>query len=126
MIRLFKHYIPHAVMLLGLFDTALLACAADLAWRLRASQIGIAAGPLLDRLDWLSGYAGIMLAAMPTAKRIERGFSWRSRTPHSVHYTRCPVVLAAAENLTRTPGRLRWRTCSPPTRPDRRPTFWGC
>lgn len=64
MIRLFKHYIPHAVMLLGLFDTALLACAADLAWRLRASQIGIAAGPLLDRLDWLSGYAGIMLAAM--------------------------------------------------------------
>jgi len=40
MVRLFKHYVPHAVLLLGLIDCALLFLAADLAWTLRASQIG--------------------------------------------------------------------------------------
>jgi hypothetical protein len=36
MIRLFKHYIPHAVMLLGLFDLALLLAAGEIAWQVRA------------------------------------------------------------------------------------------
>ena len=44
MIRLFKHYIPHAVLLFGLCDLALLLLAGDLAWHMRAIQIGIDAG----------------------------------------------------------------------------------
>lgn len=64
MIRLFKHYIPHAVILLGLIDLVLLIGAADFGWRLRASQIGIAPGETLSRLWQLSGYAAIILTAM--------------------------------------------------------------
>jgi hypothetical protein len=33
MIRLFKHYIPHSVILLGLIDLVLLMISADFAWR---------------------------------------------------------------------------------------------
>ena len=64
MIRLFKHYIPHAVLLLGLFDIALLVLAGEIAWQTRAGQIGMAIGPLGDRLGMLLGFMGIMLTVM--------------------------------------------------------------
>ncbi|MFM5929538.1 MAG: TIGR03013 family XrtA/PEP-CTERM system glycosyltransferase [Novosphingobium sp.] len=64
MIRLFKHYIPHAVLLLGLFDLALLALAGELAWRLRATQIHMAIGSPLDRTEVLVGYAAVMITVM--------------------------------------------------------------
>lgn len=64
MIRLFKHYIPHAVMLLGLFDLALLLIAGEVAWQVRASQISTDAGPLGDRLGMLSGFAATVWLAM--------------------------------------------------------------
>jgi len=64
MIRLFKHYIPHAVVLLGLIDIVLLFFAADFGWRLRAAQIGIDAGSIASRFWQLAGYAGIILMAM--------------------------------------------------------------
>ncbi len=49
MIRLFKHYIPHAVILLWLVDVLLLVGANELSWRLRADQIGMSAGTFADR-----------------------------------------------------------------------------
>lgn len=49
MFRLFKHYIPHAVALLGLFDAIMLLVAAELAWVIRASQIGMTVAPLAER-----------------------------------------------------------------------------
>ncbi|MXO73968.1 TIGR03013 family PEP-CTERM/XrtA system glycosyltransferase [Altererythrobacter aerius] len=64
MIRLFKHYIPHAVMLLGLFDLVLLFGAAELAWQLRAAQIAIDPGPFVSRLGMLLGFAGVVWLAM--------------------------------------------------------------
>ena len=64
MIRLFKHYIPHAVLLLGLVDFALLWLAADLAWTLRAAQIGIEPGSFANRLLPLGGFAVTTQAAM--------------------------------------------------------------
>ena len=64
MIRLFKHYIPHAVLLLGLFDIGLLVLAAELAWHFRAEQIGIVVGPAADRLGPHLGYAAVILTAM--------------------------------------------------------------
>ena len=64
MIRLFKHYIPHAVVLLGLIDIALLFFAADFGWRLRASQIGIDAGTITSRFWQLTGFTGIIMLAM--------------------------------------------------------------
>jgi sugar transferase (PEP-CTERM system associated) len=64
MIRLFKHYIPHAVILMGLFDLGLLLLAGELAFRLRAEQIGIGAGHFADRFWPLAATAGTMLTAM--------------------------------------------------------------
>ncbi|HLV07254.1 MAG TPA: TIGR03013 family XrtA/PEP-CTERM system glycosyltransferase [Croceibacterium sp.] len=64
MVRLFKHYVPHALLLLGLIDCALLVFAGDLAWRLRAAQIGMDPGALLERGAMLSGFAVTVLAAM--------------------------------------------------------------
>lgn len=64
MIRLFKHYIPHAVILVGAIDLVLLYAAGDLSWRLRAVQIGMDPGRMGDRFWQLAGFAGVMLTAM--------------------------------------------------------------
>ena len=64
MIRLFKHYIPHAVLLLGLIDFALLLLANDLAWELRAAQIGTDPGSLGERLPALLGFALVTQASV--------------------------------------------------------------
>lgn len=64
MIRLFKHYIPHAVLLLGLFDVGLLILAGEMAWQLRASQIGMEPGLFADRIASLTGAAVVVLAGM--------------------------------------------------------------
>ena len=64
MIRLFKHYIPHAVILLGLFDIALLITAGEFAWRLRASQIGTPIGEFASRFWPHAGFSAMILTAM--------------------------------------------------------------
>ena len=64
MIRLFKHYIPHAVVLLWLVDLVMLVAANEMSWRLRANQIGISTGAMLDRTWPHVGFAGMMVTAM--------------------------------------------------------------
>lgn len=64
MIRVFKHYIPHAVLLLGLFDVLLLIGAGEAAWHVRAGQIDMELGPIVDRLWPHVGFAAMMLTAM--------------------------------------------------------------
>jgi sugar transferase (PEP-CTERM system associated) len=49
MIRLFKHYIPYPVLLLGLIDFLLLLMAAEAGWILRAVQINMEVGSIVDR-----------------------------------------------------------------------------
>jgi sugar transferase (PEP-CTERM system associated) len=63
-IRLFKHYVPHAVLLLGLFDIVLLFASVELAWRLRASQIGMAIGAIDARIWPHTGFVAMMMTAM--------------------------------------------------------------
>ena len=64
MIRLFKHYIPHAVILLGLIDVALLMLAGEAGWRIRASQLDMAVGEMTGRIGELIAYAVTMITAM--------------------------------------------------------------
>lgn len=64
MIRLFKHYIPHAVLLLGLLDFGLLIFASEIAWQLRAGQIGMDPGPIDTRWIALLGSAAVVWTAM--------------------------------------------------------------
>jgi len=49
MIRLFKHYIPYPVLLLGLIDFLLLLMAAESGWILRALQINMDVGSIAER-----------------------------------------------------------------------------
>jgi sugar transferase (PEP-CTERM system associated) len=64
MIRLFKHYVPNAVLLLGLLDIILLVAAGELGWVLRAHQVGMAALPMTTRAPQLLGYAAFIEVAM--------------------------------------------------------------
>lgn len=64
MIRLFKHYIPHAVLLLGLLDFGLLVLAAELAWQWRTHQIGVDIGTFSERSLALFGTASVIWLAM--------------------------------------------------------------
>jgi len=64
MIRLFKHYIPHAVLLLGLLDLCLLVLAVETAWQWRIHQIGMGPTPIAERAFALFGTAGVIWLAM--------------------------------------------------------------
>jgi sugar transferase (PEP-CTERM system associated) len=64
MIRVFKHYVPNAVLLLGLFDIALLMAAAEFGWVLRAHQIAMVVEPLHTRLPQLVTFAAAIEVAM--------------------------------------------------------------
>lgn len=59
MIRLFKHYIPHAVVLLALIDCIVLAGSGELAWVARMSYAGLEAGTFSDRLIPIAVFTAI-------------------------------------------------------------------
>lgn len=57
MIRLFKHYVPNAVLLLGLLDFLLLVIAGETGWIVRAHQIAMEVEPVTTRLPQLLAFA---------------------------------------------------------------------
>ncbi|KQT31911.1 sugar transferase [Sphingomonas sp. Leaf412] len=64
MIRVFKHYVPHGVLLLGLLDFALLLIAAEAGWQVRAWQLGLAGEPIHTRLPQILSFAVPLEIAM--------------------------------------------------------------
>lgn len=65
MIRLFKHYVPYAVLFLALVDLCLLLAAAETAWVIRANQIGMHVDYIGNRLWPLVTFAAsVQVAAM--------------------------------------------------------------
>ena len=64
MIRVFKHYVSPAVLMLGAIDALLLLLCGEASWRLRAAQAGIDLGPLTDRLGSLVIYAVVAITAL--------------------------------------------------------------
>jgi sugar transferase (PEP-CTERM system associated) len=64
MLRLFKHYVPHAVLLLGMLDFILLLGAAETGWVLRAQQIGMAVDGMGHRVAPLLSFAFSLQIAM--------------------------------------------------------------
>ncbi|OAN53612.1 MULTISPECIES: TIGR03013 family XrtA/PEP-CTERM system glycosyltransferase [unclassified Sphingobium] len=64
MIRLFKHYVPHAVLLLGMLDFMLLVGAAEAGWILRAQQIGMTVDHVATRMGPLLSFAVAIQTAM--------------------------------------------------------------
>ena len=64
MIRLFKHYFPHAVLLLVLADFILLVAGAEIGWALRLWQIETEYLPLADRIGSTLVFAATMHLAI--------------------------------------------------------------
>ncbi len=64
MFRLFKHYVPHAVLLLGLLDAVMLVLAAEAGWVLRAHQIDMFVDPISTRLLPVFSFAVALQLAM--------------------------------------------------------------
>ena len=64
MVRLFKHYVPHAVLLLGLIDCVLLMGSAEFGWVWRAQQIGMRVEPVMMRVPQLVTFAAALQVAM--------------------------------------------------------------
>lgn len=64
MIRLFKHYIPNAVLLLALFDVLLLLAAAEFGWLYRSHQIGLDVEPIATRIPQMVSFAASLEIAM--------------------------------------------------------------
>ncbi len=64
MIRLFKHYVPYAVLLLGAIDFALLLLAAEAGWTLRWWQVAGGLAPESARLPNMLAFAAALQGAM--------------------------------------------------------------
>jgi sugar transferase (PEP-CTERM system associated) len=62
--RLFKHYVPYAVLFLGLIDFVLLLLAAETGWIIRANQIGMAIDPIFNRAIPILSFAVALQMAM--------------------------------------------------------------
>ena len=57
MIRVFRHYVPNAALLLGLLDLILLVAAAEAGWVIRARQIDMLVEPIGTRVPQLLAFA---------------------------------------------------------------------
>ncbi|MEO5493172.1 MAG: TIGR03013 family XrtA/PEP-CTERM system glycosyltransferase [Sphingomonas sp.] len=64
MIRLFKHYVPHAVLFLGFLDFALLIAAMEVGYSLRLHQLGSLVEPIRERVPQLLVYGAALETAM--------------------------------------------------------------
>ena len=64
MIRLFKHYVPTPLLMLGLIECALLFLSGELAWKLRNAQAGLDAAPFTGRLPELLTYTIVVYIVM--------------------------------------------------------------
>jgi sugar transferase (PEP-CTERM system associated) len=64
MIRLFKHYIPHAVLLLGAIDFLLLMGGAEAGWALRLWQIDAGYVPIAERIVTMLVFAATIQISM--------------------------------------------------------------
>src|SRR3990167_6864381 len=64
MVRIFKHYVSHGVLLLGLLDSLILLGSAETAWIVRAHQIAMQVDPVSSRAILLLSFALAMQLAM--------------------------------------------------------------
>ena len=111
MIRLFKHYVPHAVLLLGLADFALLVLAGELGWVLRANQIGMAVLPIAERWTPLLVFAGLIQTAMVSVG------VYGSDALRSMRYATARLLVAISLGIIvlsaiyfLIPGKMLWRS----------------
>jgi sugar transferase (PEP-CTERM system associated) len=111
MFRLFKHYIPNAVLLLGLLDFVLLIVAGELGWTVRAHQIGMDVGTMGGRWAPLLIFAVLVQVAM-----IAVG-TYGSDALRSMRYATARLLVAVSIGIIALsvvyfllPGHTLWRS----------------
>ncbi|MXP25378.1 TIGR03013 family PEP-CTERM/XrtA system glycosyltransferase [Altererythrobacter indicus] len=111
MVRLFKHYIPHAVLLLGVVDFALLIFAGNSAVEFRAYQIGMASRPFIERIWLLMSFSALVLIAMVSVG------VYASEATRSMRYAAARLIVAVSLSALGiafvdfvVPGQTFWRS----------------
>jgi len=89
---LFNHHVPVALVLLGVIEAVLLFGSAELAWRLRTTQIGMDWVPMSDRLPQLVTFTVVLWITM-LAVGVYHAISYRSLR---IAATRMAVAIIAA------------------------------
>ena len=90
MIRLFKHYVPYAVLLLGTMDLVLLLAGAEAGWTLRLWQVGLARGSVVDRIPNMIAFAAALQGAMVAVG------VYGAQALHSVRFATARIIVATA------------------------------
>ena len=113
MIRLFKHYVPHAVLLLGIVDFVMLVLAAEAGWVVRAHQIGMIVAPIATRVPQLLTFAVALQCAMVAVGVYgsEALQSWRFATARLLVAVSLGVILISLLFFL-LPGLTLWRSNS--------------
>lgn len=111
MVRLFKHYIPHAVLLLGIVDFALIMFAGNAAVELRAYQIGMESRHFVDRIGLLAGFTTLVVVAMVSVG------VYASEATRSIRYAAARLIVAVSLSAIGIafvdfviPGETFWRS----------------
>lgn len=113
MFRLFKHYIPHGVLLLALLDFIALIVAGELGWIVRAQQIGMAIDPITARTVPLLSFTLSLQLAM-IAVGVYSGEALRSMrfaTARLLTAVSLGVIFLSIMNFV-LPGFTLWRSNS--------------
>jgi sugar transferase (PEP-CTERM system associated) len=77
MVRVFKHYVPTSLLLLGISEVVMLFVAAETAWRLRVYSIGASDIPTFARLPQLLTFTALFYVIM-LAVGLYQGGTYRS------------------------------------------------
>jgi len=110
-VRLFKHYIPYPVIFLGLVDLLLLMAAGEVAWVLRANQIGMEIDFIGNRLVPLSLFAlSVLVASMSTGV-------YTAQSLQSLRFSIARIIVAVSLGVILqsiiafvAPGSTLWRS----------------
>ncbi len=104
MIRLFKHYVPNAVLLLGLFDIILLILSAELGWAIRAGQLDMTVEPIHTRLPQLVSFAAAIEVTMVAVG------VYSAESLQSIRYAAVRLVVGIAIGVLALSALSLWRS----------------
>jgi sugar transferase (PEP-CTERM system associated) len=114
MFRLFKHYVPYAVLFLALVDFCLLLAAAETAWVIRANQIGMGIDYIGNRIWPLVTFAAsVQVAAIAVGVYSPESLqSLRFAIARLLVAVSLGVIFMAIMSFATPPGMTLWRSNS--------------
>ncbi len=111
MVRVFKHYVPTSLLLLGILEIVMLMVSAEAAWRLRVYTINAGDVPTVERLPQLITFTVLFYVVM-LAVGLYQGGSYRSVRQSAMRLAIAFVIgiLASAAIFFFLPDIKTWRS----------------